>query len=269
MWFTTRVNVNERRLVDLFQTNTTEAREQLFWYRTNSLKDILNFYRVFNEKPLPYQKCFYHVSRVHFFESGYHNVTVTISTNGLSAYDIKFLNYIYIDLEENVRCEPLFDIPRCHDSNRPLHYETSEVIVLRAVFSRRCPMDNFIRYYWTLHDSTESHLLEFLGGTLRPELKLSRYRLQIRVQCPLNRMVMIRINARVVGRRTPLVARCYLVLASQRVYAAIRGGQNRKVFRGKTIFFNASPSRDLSLPETALQQLLYHWTCQAIIFQVY
>ncbi|KAL7723258.1 hypothetical protein ACLKA6_015174 [Drosophila palustris] len=130
-------------------------------------------------------------------------------------------------------------------------------------------MDNFIQYYWTLHDSTENHLLDFLGGTLRPELKLGRYRLQIRLQTPLNRMVMVRVNARIVGRRTPLVARCYVVLASQRVYAAIRGGQHRKVFRGKTIFFHASPSRDLSLPETAFQQLLYDWSCQAIIIQVY
>jgi len=156
IWFSTKVNINERRLVDLFQTNITEAREQLLWYPTTSLKKTLDFYSVFSKIQLPYEKCFYHVSRVNFFKSGYHNVSVTISTNGLSTYEKKSLSYISIDLEENIRCEPSFDVPRCHDANRPLHYDTSEVIVLRAVFSRRCPMDNFIRYYWTLHDSTEN-----------------------------------------------------------------------------------------------------------------
>lgn len=50
-------------------------------------------------------------------------------------------------------------------------------------------------------------LLEFLGGTLKPEIKLGRFRLKLRMQSSLNRMVMVRINARVIGRRTPFVAR--------------------------------------------------------------
>ncbi|KPU81875.1 uncharacterized protein Dana_GF26800, partial [Drosophila ananassae] len=70
-------------------------------------------------------------------------------------------------------------------------------------------MDSFIQYYWTLHDSTESELLDFLGATLKPELKIPRYRINLRQQSPLNRMVLVRINARIVGRRAPLVARLW------------------------------------------------------------
>ncbi|XP_064556610.1 uncharacterized protein LOC135441085 isoform X3 [Drosophila montana] len=257
VWFTTKVSIDERRLIDYFQTNASETREPLLWFRTTRLMQTLNFYGIFTENRLPYQECFYHVSRANFFISGYHNVSALISTVGLSADEERVSSYTYIDLEEHLRCEPRFDIPRCHDANQPLHYETSDVIVLRAVFTRRCPMDSFIQYYWTLHDSTESR------GTLKPELKVARYRLKVRHQSPLNRLVMVRINARVVGRRTPLVARCYLALAPQRLYAVIRGGPYRKVFRGKTISVNGSPSRDLSLPKNAIQNLLFEWSCDS------
>lgn len=156
LFFSTKVNIDERRLVDFFQTNTSEAREPVFWYRTDSLEQTLDFYGIFTDKNLTYQKCFYHVSRVTFFISGYHYVTTTITSNGLSADERKSIGYTYIDLEEHIRCEPRFDIPRCHNATRPLHYVTSEVIVLRAVFSKRCPLDSFTQYFWTLHDSTEN-----------------------------------------------------------------------------------------------------------------
>ncbi|KRK05731.1 uncharacterized protein Dyak_GE27507, partial [Drosophila yakuba] len=107
----------------------------------------------------------------------------------------------------HISCEPKFYLPRCHDSNRPLHYETSKLVVLRAVFTRHCPMDHFIQYYWTLHDSTDSEQFEFLAATIRPEFKIKKYRLNLRQQSPLNRMVLVRVNAKIVGRRVPLVAR--------------------------------------------------------------
>lgn len=82
----------------------------------------------------------YHVSKVVFFISGYHYVSTTITFNGLKVDERKSFGYTYIDLEEHIRCEPLFDIPRCHNATRPLHYVTSEVIVLRAVFSNGVPL---------------------------------------------------------------------------------------------------------------------------------
>lgn len=155
-FFTTKVSINDRRLVDFFQTNTSEMREPVLWYRTESLEQTLDFYGVFADKKLPYRKCFYHVSRVMFFLSGYHYISTTVTSNGLSADENKSFGSTYIDLEENIRCQPQFDIPRCHNASRPLHYVTSEVIVLRAVFSKRCPLDSFTQYSWTLHDSTEN-----------------------------------------------------------------------------------------------------------------
>ncbi|XP_046869180.1 uncharacterized protein LOC124461761 [Drosophila willistoni] len=74
-------------------------------------------------------------------------------------------------------------------------------------------------------------------------------------------MVLVRINAKVIGRHLPVVARCYLALASQRLLASIGGGIYREVFRGKTISVNANPSRDLSLSKNSLQYLHYEWTC--------
>jgi len=52
-----------------------------------------------------------------------------------------------------------------------------------------------------------TELFDFLGATVRPELKITRYRLNLRQQSPLNRMVLVRVNAKIVGRRVPLVAR--------------------------------------------------------------
>ncbi|XP_032588875.1 uncharacterized protein LOC26527763 isoform X3 [Drosophila mojavensis] len=264
VWFLTKVSIEER-IIDYFQTNASEHREQLLWYHTASLKQTLNFYGIFTQKNLPYQECFYHVSRANFFKSGFHNVSVLITTIGITSDKLRSSSYTYIDLDENVRCEPQFSIPQCVNADYPVHYEVSDIIVLRAMYTRRCPMDIFTQYYWTVHDSTERQLLGYLGGTSKPEIKIGRYKLNILYQSQLNRMVMVRLNARIVGRRIPLVARCYIALAPQRLYAIIRGGPSRKVFTGNSITIDGSHSRDLSLPKNAKQLLLFEWLCDSAI----
>nr|DAA06434.1 TPA_inf: polycystin-related Y protein [Drosophila mojavensis] len=154
VWFLTKVSIEER-IIDYFQTNASEHREQLLWYHTASLKQTLNFYGIFTQKNLPYQECFYHVSRANFFKSGFHNVSVLITTIGITSDKLRSSSYTYIDLDENVRCEPQFSIPQCVNADYPVHYEVSDIIVLRAMYTRRCPMDIFTQYYWTVHDSTE------------------------------------------------------------------------------------------------------------------
>lgn len=52
-----------------------------------------------------------------------------------------------------------------------------------------------------------------------------------------------------------------MALASQRLFASIRGGNYRKVFRGKSISVSAGPSRDLSLTRASSQHLGYKWSC--------
>ncbi|KAH8400603.1 hypothetical protein KR222_007998 [Zaprionus bogoriensis] len=170
-FFTTKVMVDKQRLVDFFQTNISEAREPMLWHRTANLVETLDFYGIFTTDDIPYVKCYYHVSRVDFFVNGYHFLSGTITANGLSTDETMALSYIYIDYDENVRCLPRFDIPRCHDSNRPLSYETSEVLVLHAVFSKRCPLDTFTKYYWTLHDSTGKRKL----STWRRQTSIAAY----------------------------------------------------------------------------------------------
>ncbi|KRK05744.1 uncharacterized protein Dyak_GE27953 [Drosophila yakuba] len=65
------------------------------------------------------------------------------------------------------------------------------------------------------------------------------------------------------GCRNPEMAAysCYLALASQRLFASIRGGNYRIVFRGKSISVSAGPSRDLSLTRASSQHLGYKWSC--------
>ncbi|XP_023167471.2 uncharacterized protein LOC111597153 isoform X3 [Drosophila hydei] len=263
VWFITKLSIDEERIIDYFQTNTSEYREQLLWYHTNSLKQTLNFYGIYIHERLPYQECFYHVSRAIFFKSGYYIVSALITKIGRTADELRGVSYTHIDLDENLRCEPLFRIPQCFNADSPLHYEVSNIIILRAIFNRRCPMDIFTHYYWTLHDSTERQLLGYLGGTVKPELKIGRYKLKVRQQSLLNRMVMVRLNARIIGRRAPLVARCYIALAPQRLFAIIRGGPSRKVYMGKPIIVNGSHSRDLSLPKNAKQLFTFEWYCDA------
>lgn len=159
VWFLTKVSIEER-IIDYFQTNASEHREQLLWYHTASLKQTLNFYGIFTQKNLPYQECFYHVSRANFFKSGFHNVSVLITTIGITSDKLRSSSYTYIDLDENVRCEPQFSIPQCVNADYPVHYEVSDIIVLRAMYTRRCPMDIFTQYYWTVHDSTERRKMQ-------------------------------------------------------------------------------------------------------------
>ncbi|XP_033150708.1 uncharacterized protein LOC117135018 isoform X2 [Drosophila busckii] len=75
IWFTTKLTINDRILVDYFQTNTSEAREKFLWFRTNNLRETLNYYGIHVEKPVPYNKCYYHASRANIFTSGYHNMS--------------------------------------------------------------------------------------------------------------------------------------------------------------------------------------------------
>ncbi|XP_022208919.2 uncharacterized protein LOC111065195 [Drosophila obscura] len=267
-WFTTKVVLNKRTLVDYFQTNASERHGALSWYRTTNIQQTLNFYGVKIEKNLTYAKGYLHLSRINFYSSGFYLVETEITTEGIYSSEITATSYTVVKLIQGNTCEPKFDIPNCHDSNRPLYYETSKEIVIRANFSRFCPMDTFIQYHWTLHDSTDSKLLEFLGASLRPEIKLSRHRLSVRYQSPLSRIVLVRINAKIVGRRIPLVARCYLSLASQRLFPVIRGGNYRRVFRGKTISISGSLSRDLSLSRTGPQHLVYMWSCTPAVKQL-
>ncbi|KQR91056.1 uncharacterized protein Dere_GG26172, partial [Drosophila erecta] len=206
-WFTTKVSLNGLILVDYFQTNTSAQKEALLWYRTSNLEKTLAFFGVSSDRKVPYAECYFHVSGIHFFSNGFFSVVALITSDGLYGNELQARTYTFVKTNLHISCEPKFYIPRCHDSNRPLHYETSKVIVLRAVFTRHCPMDNFIQYYWTLHDSTESELFEFLAATIRPEFKIKKYRLNLRQQSPLNRMVLVRMNAKIVGRRVPLVAR--------------------------------------------------------------
>ncbi|XP_033245340.1 uncharacterized protein LOC108164998 [Drosophila miranda] len=262
-WFTTRVTMKVRILVDFFQTNVSEHQGAFAWYRTANLRETLDFYDVKIEKDLPYVKGHFHVSRVNFFQSGHFLINAIITTEGLYDNAVTAKTYTIVKLMQGNACEPKFDIPSCFDSNRPQYYETSKEIVLRANFSRFCPMDTFIQYHWTLHDSTDAKLLEFLGATLRPEIKLSRHRLSVRQQSHLSRIVLVRLNAKIVGRRIPLVARCYLSLASQRLFPVIRGGNYRRVFRGKTISISGSLSKDLSLAREGPQHLEYKWSCTA------
>nr|ADF80164.1 polycistin-related protein Y [Drosophila pseudoobscura] len=155
-WFTTRVTMKVRILVDYFQTNVTEHQGTLFWYRTANLSETLDFYDVKIEKDLPYVKGHFHVSRANFFSSGHFLITAIITTEGLYDNAVTATTYTIVKLMQGNACEPKFDIPSCFDSNRPQYYETSKEIVLRANFSRFCPMDTFIQYHWTLHDSTDA-----------------------------------------------------------------------------------------------------------------
>ncbi|XP_068143472.1 uncharacterized protein [Drosophila tropicalis] len=155
-WFTTKVSINERRLVDYFQTNTTELRESLLWYKTTNLRQTLIYFGINVNFELPYEECYYHISRAQFFFNGYNVVSALLTTDGLYENEVKTFCYTFVSSERKVSCEPRIKIPHCDDSNRPFHYETSGVIVLRAIFLRHCPMDRYIQYYWTLHDSTES-----------------------------------------------------------------------------------------------------------------
>ncbi|SPP78129.1 Hypothetical predicted protein [Drosophila guanche] len=267
-WFTTKVVMNKMILVDYFQTNASEVQGALAWYRTINLQQTLNYYGVKIEKNLTYTKGYFHVSKTKFFSSGFYLIESAITTEGIFSSELKATTYTVVKLIQENACEPKFDIANCHDSNRPLYYEASKEIVIRANFSRFCPMDSYIQYHWTLHDSTDSKLLQFLGATLRPEIKLSRHRLTVRQQSPLSRIVLVRMNAKIVGRRIPLVARCYLSLASQRLFPVIRGGNYREVFRGKTISISGILSRDLSLSPTGPQHLMYQWSCRPRLKQL-
>ncbi|KAH8376516.1 hypothetical protein KR200_001007 [Drosophila serrata] len=155
-WFTTKVTLNERILVDYFQTNTSERKESLVWYKTKNLTTTLSFFGVRYDAKLPYEKCFFHLCRANFLSNGFFNINVLITNDGSFEKENQSTTYTIIRPNLLTSCEPQIDISRCHDANRPLHYETSKVILLRAFFLKHCPMDNFIQYYWTLHDSTES-----------------------------------------------------------------------------------------------------------------
>lgn len=155
-WFTTKVTLNNRILVDYFQTNTSERQESILWYKTENLAKTLMFYGVSYDKKLPYEQCFFHICGAKYLSNGFFNIVVLITSDGLFGHEIKTRTYTFVKSNLHISCEPEIDIARCHDSNRPLHYETSKVVVIRAVFLQHCPMDTFIQYYWTLHDSTES-----------------------------------------------------------------------------------------------------------------
>ncbi|KAH8236300.1 hypothetical protein KR032_006882 [Drosophila birchii] len=155
-WFTTTVTLNERILLDYFQTNKSERQESLLWYKTKTLKKTLSFFGISNDTKLPYEQCFFHICRANFLSNGFYNINVLIINDGLFKNETKRTTNTFVRSNLHISCVPQIDISRCHDSNRPLHYETSKVIVLRAFFLQHCPMDNFIQYYWTLHDSTES-----------------------------------------------------------------------------------------------------------------
>ncbi|KAI8033153.1 hypothetical protein M5D96_014096 [Drosophila gunungcola] len=155
-WFTTKVTLNGIILVDYFQTNTSEHQEALLWYKTSNLEKTLAFFGVNADVKIPYKNCYFHASRVNFFSNGFFSIVAMITSDGFYGNEIQAMTYTFVKSTLHLSCEPKFYIPRCHDSNRPLHYETSKVVVLRAVFLNHCPMDNFIQYYWTLHDSTES-----------------------------------------------------------------------------------------------------------------
>ncbi|XP_033172781.1 uncharacterized protein LOC117150011, partial [Drosophila mauritiana] len=206
-WFTTKVSLNGYILVDYFQTNSSERKEAFLWYRTSNLEKTLAYFGITTDMQIPYDECYFHASEVNFFSNGFFSVVALITSDGFFGNELQAKTYTFVKTNLHITCEPTFYIPRCHDSSRPLHYETSKVVVIRAVFTRHCPMDNFIQYYWTLHDSTETELLGFLAVTMRPEFKIKKYLLNLSQQSPLNRMVLVRVNAKIVGRRVPLVAR--------------------------------------------------------------
>ncbi|KAH8288151.1 hypothetical protein KR054_003955 [Drosophila jambulina] len=155
-WFTTKVTLNKMILVDYFQTNTSERQESLLWYKTNNVTKTLSFFGVSYDKKIPYEQCFFHICRANFLSNGFFNISVLITKNGLFENETKATTNTFVKSNLHILCEPQIVISRCHDLNRPLHYETSKVIVLRAIFLQHCPMDSFIQYYWTVHDSTES-----------------------------------------------------------------------------------------------------------------
>ncbi|XP_033172782.1 uncharacterized protein LOC117150012, partial [Drosophila mauritiana] len=198
-----------RERPNYFQTNSSERKEAFLWYRTSNLEKTLAYFGITTDMQIPYGECYFHASEVNFFSNGFFSVVALITSDGFFGNELQAKTYTFVKTNLHITCEPTFYIPRCHDSSRPLHYETSKVVVIRAVFTRHCPMDNFIQYYWTLHDSTETELLGFLAVTMRPEFKIKKYLLNLSQQSPLNRMVLVRVNAKIVGRRVPLVARGY------------------------------------------------------------
>ncbi|XP_030377820.1 uncharacterized protein LOC115626579 [Scaptodrosophila lebanonensis] len=264
IWFTTRVYINNRRLVDYFQTNLSEPLEPLLWYRSKNLTETLLFFGITSVKKLPYTQCYYHVSNAYFFNDGFRNVSsrITLEGNSKRFFIVHTSMYVTTREKSSKLCTPFFTFPRCFNISQPLVYDTATVLVLRAEFERHCPLDKYTTYTWTLHDSTEDVLLDFLGGTLVPEIKIGKYKLNIHQQSKYTRCVLLRLNVRIIGRSMPLVARCYLALAAQRLIASIRGGAFRHVFLGKTIKVSGLPSRDLSLSPFANQHLIYNWSCE-------
>ncbi|KAH8298314.1 hypothetical protein KR018_002355 [Drosophila ironensis] len=155
-WFTTKVTANEQILVDYFQTNTSETKEPLLWYRTKNLSQTLNFNDIYINKKLPYYECYFHISRVNLFSNGLYKIVAVITTKGVYGNEEMASTSTLVKTSMPISCEPEIRMRQCQDSNRPLHYETSKVIVLRAVFFTHCPNDDLIQFYWTLYDSTET-----------------------------------------------------------------------------------------------------------------